>query len=54
MTIITDITHQKEIEQKLEKQTMDLVKFNSDMQRFAYVTSSELRESLKSITNYLT
>jgi PAS domain S-box-containing protein len=53
VTILTDITHQKEIEQKLEKQTMDLVKFNSDMQRFAYVTSSELRESLKSITDYL-
>ncbi|GEM_PF-4214858 len=53
VTILTDITHQKEIEQKLEKQTMDLVKFNSDMQRFAYVTSNELRESLKSITNYL-
>ncbi len=53
VTILTDISHQKEIEQRLEKQTQDLIKFNNDMQRFAYVTSNELRESLKSITNYL-
>lgn len=53
VTILTDITHQKEIEQRLEKRTQNLIKFNSDMQRFAYVTSNELRESLKSITNYL-
>lgn len=53
VSIFTDITKQKEAERRLEKQTMDLARFNADLQRFAYVTSNELRESLKSITNYL-
>jgi PAS domain S-box-containing protein len=53
VAIFTDITHQKEIENRLEKQTRDLAQFNADLQRFAYVTSNELRESLKSINNYL-
>ncbi|MDW5563864.1 MAG: PAS domain-containing protein [Methanomassiliicoccus sp.] len=53
VAIFTDISHQKEIENRLEKQTRDLAQFNADLQRFAYVTSNELRESLKSINNYL-
>ena len=53
VSIFTDITKQKEAERLLEKQTRDLAQFNADLQRFAYVTSNELRESLKTITNYL-
>jgi len=49
VSIFTDITKQKEAEMRLEKQTRDLAQFNADLQRFAYVTSNELRESLKSI-----
>lgn len=53
VAIFTDISHQKEIEKRLEKQARDLAQFNADLQRFAYVASNDLRESLKSLTNYL-
>ncbi|WP_019178535.1 PAS domain-containing protein [Methanomassiliicoccus luminyensis] len=53
VAIFTDISHQKDIEKNLEQQARDLAKFNADLQRFAYVASNDIRESLKSLTNYL-
>jgi len=53
VSVFTDISKQKELERRLEKQTRDLAKFNADLQRFAYVQSNDLRESLKTMTSYL-
>lgn len=49
----TDITALKTTEQKLKKLTHELVATNKELERFAYVASHDLKEPLRTISNYV-
>lgn len=51
------INYQKNLEklnQKLQKQTMALIKSNKDLEEFAYIASHDLQEPLRMVTGFLT
>jgi PAS domain S-box-containing protein len=47
--IARDITERKIVEDTLEKQASSLVRANADLQEFAYITSHDLQEPLRTI-----
>jgi PAS domain S-box-containing protein len=48
-----DITGRKLIEDQLKKTLEDLARSNTDLERFAYVSSHDLQEPLRMVTSYL-
>ena len=53
LAMITDITKSKKAEEKLEKQNLQLIKTNSELDRFVYSVSHDLRSPLTSVLGLL-
>ncbi|MES2763490.1 MAG: PAS domain S-box protein [Bacteroidota bacterium] len=51
--IARDITEKKQAEEKLKKYTIALEQKNKESEQFAYITSHDLQEPLRTITNYI-
>jgi signal transduction histidine kinase len=49
LAMITDITDRKIAEEKLEQQNLELIKTNSELDRFVYSVSHDLRSPLTSV-----
>ena len=47
--MVTDITDRKRAEEKLEQQNLELIKTNSELDRFVYSVSHDLRSPLTSV-----
>jgi PAS domain S-box-containing protein len=52
LVILRDITAEREAEEALTRQAEALARSNADLQQFAYVTSHDLQEPLRSIASY--
>ena len=44
--------HQDTLEEKVEKRTEDLLKSNKELEQFAYVSSHDLQEPIRMVTNF--
>lgn len=53
LAMVTDITERKKAERHLEKQNIELVKINAELDRFVYSVSHDLRSPLTSILGLL-
>lgn len=49
LAMVTDITDRKKAEEKLEQQNLELIKTNSELDRFVYSVSHDLRSPLTSV-----
>ncbi len=49
---ITDITERKITEEKLDQMVKELTRSNAELERFAYITSHDLREPLHTIASF--
>jgi PAS domain S-box-containing protein len=54
VTLLTDITEHKSLEQRLARQTRDLTRSNEELEQFAYVASHDLKAPLRGIDNLVT
>lgn len=50
--VIQDITDSKGVERVLKARTEELLRSNTELERFAYVASHDLREPLRMVTSY--
>jgi PAS domain S-box-containing protein len=50
---IRDISERKEFEERLMRDAQELARANSDLQQFAYITSHDLQEPLRTISSYV-
>ena len=50
--VISDTTDRKNVEQELARHAQELARSNADLQQFAFVTSHDLQEPLRTITAY--
>lgn len=53
MVMSLDISDLKEIQQKLENQTEELMRSNEDLELFAYAASHDLQEPLRMVSSYV-
>ncbi len=51
--VFRDITGRKESEEQLRRLNQDLRRTNQDLQQFSYAASHDLKEPLRTVTNYL-
>jgi PAS domain S-box-containing protein len=54
VTLLTDITERKRMEDRLARQTRDLMRSNEELEQFAYVASHDLKAPLRGIENLVT
>lgn len=50
--VTLDVTESKQAEEALTRQAQELARSNADLQQFAYVTSHDLQEPLRTITSF--
>jgi len=50
--LLRDITERKQAEQELRERTEDLLRSNTELEKFAYVASHDLQEPLRMVTSY--
>jgi hypothetical protein len=53
LSSIDDITERKQAENQLRQTLADLARSNTDLERFAYVASHDLREPLRMVTSFV-
>ena len=51
--VFRDITGRKHSEEQLHRLNRDLMRTNQDLQQFSYAASHDLKEPLRTVTNYL-
>lgn len=54
VTLLTDITDRKRMEDRLARQTQELMRSNEELEQFAYVASHDLKAPLRGIENLVT
>ena len=50
--LLRDITERKAADEALRERTEDLLRSNTDLEKFAYIASHDLQEPLRMVTNY--
>ncbi len=53
VTIWTDVTAYKKLEQKMEMQVKELARSNDELEQFAYVVTHDLQEPLRAINSFV-
>lgn len=53
VSIFYDITEKKQIELALHKKTLELASINKELEHFAHISSYDLQEPLRTVSNYM-